>query len=193
MNSITTKANNNALFRHFISPSLTFLIFFSFQLSISQSRELETTGDIILYSLPLTALTATLLIKDREGTKQFAKGFLVNQALTFSLKAIVKKERPDGDGFDSFPSGHTSTAFQSAAFIQKRYGWKYGVPAFALAGLTGYSRINADRHDFTDVLFGTIIGIGSSYLFTTPYQRKHYQLTFSGGYENFAIGFRYNF
>jgi membrane-associated phospholipid phosphatase len=76
-----------------------------------------------------------------------------------------------------FPLGHTSTTFQSTALIQKRYGWKYGIPAYALAGFTGYSRINADKHDILDVLAVAAIGIGCSYLFNTPYQREHLEVT----------------
>lgn len=173
--------------------SIIFLLFLSNYPSLAQSKELETTGDVLLYGLPLTALSTTLLLKDKKGTWQFAKGFLVNKALTFTLKGLIDKERPDGEGFDSFPSGHTSTTFQSAAFIQKRYGWKYGWAAYALAGFTGFTRINADRHDIYDVLAGAAIGIGSSYIFTTPYQKEHYELTVSGGKDRFLVGFRYTF
>ena len=161
--------------------------------SYSQSSAIETSGDILLYTLPATALTTTLLIKDYEGTEQFAEGFFLNQIITFSIKGIVKKERPEGDGFDSFPSGHTSTTFQSAAFIQRRYGWKYGIPAYLLAGWTGYSRIDADRHDVADVLTGAVIGIASSYLFTKPYEKQAYDLSLSGGLDGVMVRFSYRF
>ncbi len=92
-----------------------------------------------------------------------------------------------------FPSGHTSTTFQSASFIQRRYGWKYGIPAYALAAFTGYSRINAQKHDGWDVLAGAVVGIGSSYLFTTPYQKEHMELTLSSWQNQRLLGFTYKF
>jgi len=93
--------------------------------------------------MPATALTGSLIAGDYEGTWQFAKGFALNQAVTIGLKYATDKKRPYNNGDRAFPSGHTSTTFQSAAFIQKRYGWSYGIPAYILAGYTGYSRIEA--------------------------------------------------
>jgi len=172
---------------------LILLVFLGTTNSFGQKSTIQTSGDIILYALPASAITTTLLLKDHEGTEQFAEGFFLNQIITHSLKTIVKKERPDGDGFDSFPSGHTSTTFQSASFIQRRYGWKYGIPAYLLAGWTGYSRIEADRHDLTDVLTGAAIGIASSYLFTKPYEKQTYELSLSGGLDGMMVRFSYKF
>ena len=159
----------------------------------AQNKAIQTSGDVLLFALPATALAGSLLIGDTKGTWQFTKGALLNQAVTIGLKYAVDKERPFNNGDRSFPSGHTSTTFQSAAFIQKRYGWAYGIPAYALAGFTGFSRLNAQVHDGWDVLAGAAIGIGSAYLFTTPYQQEHLQLTFSSWDRNYALGLVYNF
>ncbi|GBF21566.1 lipid A 1-phosphatase [Arenibacter sp. NBRC 103722] len=175
---------------------LFFLIFFLLLCSKSthaQSRTIETAGDVLLFTLPATALTTSLIIKDYEGTWQFAKSALLNQAVTIGLKYATGKSRPYNNGERAFPSGHTSTTFQSAAYIQKRYGWKFGIPAYALAGFTGYSRMNAKMHDGWDVLAGALIGIGSSYLFTSPYQKEHMELTFASDADSISIGFRYKF
>jgi len=161
--------------------------------SFSQKKTLETSGDVFLFVMPAVALGSTLIKGDKKGTWQFTKGFVVNQALTMGLKVIIDKQRPNMENNDSFPSGHTSTTFQSAAFIQKRYGWKYGIPSYLLAGITGYSRLDADKHDIYDVLAGAVIGVGSSYLFTTPYQQEHMALTFSSGNGNYLIGFKFKF
>lgn len=160
---------------------------------LGQSKTIQSSGDVLLFALPASALTSSLILKDYKGTLQFAKGFAVNQAITIGLKYATDKKRPFNNGDRAFPSGHTSTTFQSAAFIQKRYGWKYGIPAYALAGFTGYSRINAQKHDGWDVLAGAVVGIGSAYLFTTPYQREHMELTFSNDEKSFALGFVYKF
>ena len=121
------------------------------------------------------------------------KGLLLNQALTIGLKMAIDKPRPDLSDNASFPSGHTSTTFQSAAFIQKRYGWKYGAAAYALAGFTGYTRIQGDKHDGWDVLAGAIIGVGSTYIFTTPYQKEHMEITFNSSKGNYLLGYTYKF
>ena len=161
--------------------------------SFSQNKTLETSGDVLLFVMPAVALGSTLIKGDKKGTWQFTKGFVVNQALTMGLKVIIDKERPNMENNDSFPSGHTSTTFQSAAFIQKRYGWKYGIPSYLLAGITGYSRLDADKHDIYDVLAGAVIGVGSSYLFTAPYQQEHMALTFSSGNGDYLLGFKFKF
>tara|TARA_R110001592_G_scaffold140977_1_gene362172 strand:- start:1114 stop:1674 length:561 start_codon:yes stop_codon:yes gene_type:complete len=158
-----------------------------------QNKTIQTSGDVLLFALPATALTGSLIAGDSEGTWQFAKGFALNQAITVGLKYATDKKRPYNNGDRAFPSGHTSTTFQSAAFIQKRYGWSYGIPAYILAGYTGYSRIEAQKHDGWDVLAGAVVGIGSAYIFTTPYQREHMQLSFASDADSYSLGFVYKF
>nr|WP_299342435.1 phosphatase PAP2 family protein [Allomuricauda sp.] len=169
------------------------LCFFVTFTVIGQTKAVETAGDVLLFGLPTLALGTTLVLGDHEGAVRFGKGFALNQAVTFGLKLVINEPRPNGENNNAFPSGHTSTTFQSAAFIQRRYGWEYGIPAYALAGFTGYSRINADKHDILDVLAGALIGTGSTYLFTTPREKPNIQLTLTSGNEGFLLGFNYQF
>lgn len=85
---------------------------------------------------------------------------------TYVLKYAINKRRPDGstDG-KAFPSGHTAVSFSEASFLQRRYGWEYGIPAYAVAGLVAYTRIEGidDRHDGWDILGGIVVGVGSTY------------------------------
>lgn len=198
MYNSTEGSNSHSLFR-----KLFFLIFlFLFmlmpaaskaQVFPSKSPAIETSGDIILYTLPSTALASALILKDKQGVWQFTKGFAMNTVVTVALKYSINKRRPFNSGYQAFPSGHTSITFQSASFIHLRYGWEYGIPAYALAGWTAYSRVNATRHDGYDILAGAIVGIGSSLLFTTPFERENMQLTFSSGEESWMLGFTYTF
>ena len=48
------------------------------------------------------------------------------------LKFSVHRSRPDGSGNDSFPSGHTATAFMTATMLHKEYGWRS--PWFSIGG-----------------------------------------------------------
>ena len=61
----------------------------------------------------------------------------------------------------------------AAEFLRRRYGWEYGVPAYALAGFVGYSRVESREHYPHDVLAGAAIGFISSYVFTRPYHGFH--------------------
>ena len=100
------------------------------------------TGDVLQLALPAAAGLTTILKKDWKGTKQFALSYTTSLLVTHSLKKIVRKQRPEGRHlYDSFPSGHTTSAFSGASFIQRRYGWKYGKWAYILAGIVGISRI----------------------------------------------------
>ena len=193
MNSRSLFRCEKSILNSYLSIAILFVVLFGSKIVMGQNKTIESSGDVLLFALPATALTSSLILKDYKGTLQFAKGFAVNQAITIGLKYATDKKRPFNNGDRAFPSGHTSTTFQSAAFIQKRYGWKYGIPAYALAGFTGYSRINAQKHDGWDVLAGAVVGIGSAYLFTTPYQREHMELTFSNDENSFALGFMYKF
>ncbi|MGI9547676.1 MAG: phosphatase PAP2 family protein [Flavobacteriaceae bacterium] len=163
---------------------------------IQRERTVEATGDILHYALPAVAGLSTLILKDKEGSLQFLKSFAANLAVTYTLKFAFDKPRPEGatDGL-AFPSGHTSTAFQGASFIQRRYGWKYGIPAYLMAGFVGYSRIEGlnDRHDGWDVLGGIIVGVGSTYLFTTPYEKRNLDITFNSTEGYYMIGVKYRF
>ena len=182
-------------FANYLEQSLLLfiLIFATYTSVLGQDKNIQTSGDVLLVAMPLTALTSSLIIGDTEGAWQFTKGAVLNQAITIGVKYATNKKRPYNNGDRTFPSGHTSTTFQSAAYIQKRYGWSYGIPAYILAGYTGYSRINAHRHDGWDVLAGAIVGIGSAYLFTTPYQKVHMELSFANDADSFALGFVYKF
>ena len=129
----------------------------------------EKTGDALQILIPLTGIGMTFVKDDDPGKIQFLKALVTNAVVTQGLKWSITKERPDGNCCNSFPSGHTSAAFQGAAFLQKRYGWKYGGPAYIGATFVGYSRIHADKHFVEDVIAGAAIGIISSYYFTTPF------------------------
>lgn len=153
---------------------------------------LEDTGDVLQFALPLTAGIMTLAKKDYQGTKKLALSYATTLAITYSLKNVVHKQRPEGrDQYDSFPSGHTASAFSGASFIQRRYGWKYGAYAYILATMVGISR--SEYHDGWDVVSGAAIGIGSTYLFTKPYQQEHFKLGVSSGNNTYVLSFTYRF
>jgi hypothetical protein len=90
---------------------------------------------------------------------------------TYALKFAVNRDRPNGDK-RSFPSGHASATFATAMVLQQHYGWKVGVPFFAGATYTAFSRITADKHWASDVVFGAAVGMASART-VTLHLRKH--------------------
>ncbi len=129
--------------------------------------------DVGLIALPVAALTAVLIQQDWKGLVQGLEVAGAVAASTYLLKGVVRERRPDGSDMHSFPSGHTSFSFASAAFLQRRYGWKFGVPAYAVAAFVGWGRVYSKRHHIWDVVAGGAIGAGFAYIFTTPFAKKH--------------------
>ena len=157
---------------------------------------LEDTGDILQLALPIAVGLTTIIKKDWQGSKQFAFSYTTSFVITHSLKRIVRKPRPEGRNlYDAFPSGHTTSAFSGASFIQRRYGWKYGKWAYLLAAVVGVSRMEGPDgwHDIWDVLAGAAVGIGGTYIFTTPYEQPKMEVGFYSGEEGQMLTFRYKF
>jgi membrane-associated phospholipid phosphatase len=81
------------------------------------------------------------------------------EALTQTLKYTTRRERPDGSGKNSFPSGHASDTFAFATALERHLGWKYAIPAYTFASYVAISRLPANRHWLSDAVFGSAVGI----------------------------------
>jgi len=86
------------------------------------SHRVENTGDILRTLIPAVAYGTTFYLHDSDGRSQFYKSFFTSLATTYGLKRTISKTRPNGEDDAAFPSGHSSVAFQGAAFIHQRYG-----------------------------------------------------------------------
>lgn len=82
----------------------------------------------------------------------------LNAVLTVGVKAAVDRTRPNG-GRHAFPSGHTSAVFASAAVLERHYGWRAGLPAYAFAGFIGWTRVRDRSHWLSDIAFGGTVGV----------------------------------
>ena len=130
---------------------------------------IETAGNVLTIALPSAAIGLTLGLRDGQGALELGKSAALMVGVTYGLKFTIDEKRPNGDK-QSFPSGHASISFASAEFLRKRYGWKYGIPAYVVATFVAFSRAESKQHYTHDVIAGAAIGIGSSYLFTKPYK-----------------------
>lgn len=110
------------------------------------------------------------------GTSYATMGILVN-----AVKYIVKEKRPDGSSRNSFPSGHTATAFMGAELVRMEYKDAspfYGIGAYTIACGVAFLRLYNERHWCNDVLAGAGIGILSARVgyWLLPLERKLFRL-----------------
>jgi membrane-associated phospholipid phosphatase len=148
----------------------------------AHSDTISTVGDAAVFVVAGAAGGMTLWKKDKEGMVQLAESAALDLAVTYGLKYAVRERRPNDEDNHSFPSAHASVSFAAAEYLRKRYGWEYGLPAYAVASFVGYSRVESKAHFTHDVLAGAAIGIGSSFLFTTPYKDLNLAADISPGY-----------
>ncbi|MCO6149142.1 phosphatase PAP2 family protein [Flavobacterium sp. NRK1] len=116
-----------------------------------------------VYALNAMGIEGKNNFKDR--TIVMATSYLIMSGTVLGLKSLTKVERPDGSSKNSFPSGHTATAFAGAEFLWQEYKDKsvwYGIAGYAVATGTGLFRIYNNRHWLTDVAAGAGIGILST-------------------------------
>ncbi|HLA56857.1 MAG TPA: phosphatase PAP2 family protein [Flavobacterium sp.] len=118
---------------------------------------------VSVYGLNALGIEGKHNLKDR--TIIMATSYLIMSSTVLALKSAIKTERPDGSSKNSFPSGHTATAFAGAEFLWQEYKdvspW-YGVAGFAVATGTGVFRMYNNRHWLNDVAAGAGIGIFST-------------------------------
>ncbi len=163
-----------------------FFVCLAGEMAASAADTIQTAGDILQFVLPITAAGLTLGYHDGQGALQFGESAALTLGVTYGLKYAVNERRPNG-GNQSFPSAHTSISFSSAEFMRKRYGWEYGIPAYAAASFVAYSRVEAREHYPHDVVAGAAIGIVSSYIFTRPYKGWQVQADADGKYYGFTL------
>ena len=94
--------------------------------------------------------------------------YLIMAGLVNGIKYTAKEMRPDGSTANSWPSGHTATAFVGATLLHKEYGltrspW-WSVAGYGVATATGVMRVLNNRHWISDVMSGAGIGILSGEL-----------------------------
>ncbi|MHA8108886.1 phosphatase PAP2 family protein [Aquirufa sp. A-Brett2-W8] len=112
---------------------------------------------------------------DQAGVFLLGTGIYV--ATTQGLKALVIEARPDGEE-NTFPSGHTATAFFGATVLAHEFRDthpEFVIAGYTLATATGALRIANNKHWVTDVLMGSAIGIASAELAYILYPKVRHQ------------------
>jgi membrane-associated phospholipid phosphatase len=134
------------------------------------------SGDALTLALPVAAFGVAWFKDDTEGEKQWLRSTVIDGVLTTGLRYAFNQtslgRRPNGGGY-GFPSGHASFAFSQAAFLQERYGWKFGVPALAVATAVSVIRVHEDKHHVRDVVVGGALAYGVALFTVTPEHATH--------------------
>ena len=99
--------------------------------------------------------------KTMEVGGDLVRAQFVSQVLVQGVKLMTRRERPDDSNNHSFPSGHTSSAFATAAVLERHLGWKAGLPAYGFATYVGMARMSANKHHLSDVIMGAAVGIAA--------------------------------
>jgi len=150
-----------------------------------------------LYDIPTLGIfyACGVIWKNKKAKETGLKGleaYVITAVFTQAIKQFTHRHRPrqypdvppnphewDGPfnwggtdgifGYNSFPSGHSSTVFSIATVIGLEYWDTKWVPmvSFGLAGLTALYRTMVNDHWASDVLFGSALGfaIGSMVYF----------------------------
>jgi membrane-associated phospholipid phosphatase len=150
-----------------ITPAIAGALLLATDLSHPQGeRGKEATQDVFLF---VSGLVAT------RGITDIAKG-IVTRPRPYRTIGPIDQRASNGFGADrsSFPSGHASSAFFSAAYLNLRLRavmrtemnpdeyrrWRWAPPSFLFswASFVGLSRIHAYKHYLSDVLMGAVAG-----------------------------------
>ena len=152
-------------------PQLFLAIMMVASCSFSKASDdgLRHTTDVLCLLPDATGLGLAIAKHDTEGLNQLGLSTATCLALNYGLELCIRKDRPDGTGHHAFPSTHTAVAFNGSTFLMKRYGWKWGVPAYVVSSFVAWGRVHTDRHDWWDVLGGAAIGAGTAFIFTRPF------------------------
>ena len=181
-----------------ISPPNNFDSFVRKKIHWGSSQDGLASGisDALLYGVFVGAIPlSSLYLRNHELLLINLEILSINGLITNIVKNVVQRQRPysfyikedDEESYKSFFSGHTSTAFAigtstakmitNYSDIDKKIVW---MSALGLASATGYFRIAADKHYFSDVFVGAIVGSLIGNIMFDKLARKYQKMPFLG-------------
>jgi hypothetical protein len=117
----------------------------------------------LVYAFNLVGVHGKNTFIDRTIIYGMSEGIM--ELTTYTIKRTTHRLRPNGADYLSFPSGHTSNAFEGAEFMAQELGDVsiiYSVIGYAFATTTAAFRIYHQDHWFSDVVAGAGVGILSA-------------------------------
>jgi membrane-associated phospholipid phosphatase len=161
----------------------------------AKTQDLETAGTAVAIALPVAAGGISLLHnQDWDGVYELGASTALTVGTALILKQIVHEQRPDHSDFQSFPSDTAALAYSSADYLWGRYGWEWGVPAYAAAMFAGYSRVETKKHHWYDVAASSAIALAFNYAIVTRYRgNERYGLYASADSDSVGLHFEAHF
>jgi PAP2 superfamily len=162
---------------------------------------LEFAPLIAVYGLDIAGIKGKNSVIDQTAMVLITSG--ITTAMVSTLKSHTNRLRPDGSAYNSFPSGHTATAFAAAELLHQEFKGQspwYGYTGYAVAMTTGILRMYNNKHWLSDVVAGAGFGMLSTKLtyLIYPYL-KHFltssqqQFTLVPMYQNGALGVNFSY
>lgn len=145
------------------------IILFSILFAITthaQQHHSDGVDDVLQYAPYAAALTLKAVgVESQSNWKNMALNvgisYVGTMAITYALKHSIKSERPDQSDRYAFPSGHAAVSFAGATILLNEYGKTsplIPIAGYALATATSLHRVNINRHHWSDVICGALIG-----------------------------------
>jgi len=136
----------------------------------------EFPANVVMVGVPIAGYFIAQSKDDDEGQRQLlrsvAAGIVAHALLSAAVNYTSWGERPNG-GEHAFPSGHVTLVTSGAAFLQDRYGWQYGLPAYVGVLYVANVRVQTGHHRWRDAVGGVALGWGVSKFFVTPQNATH--------------------
>jgi hypothetical protein len=98
---------------------------------------------------------------------------ILTQSMTYAIKLTVRRDRPTGECC-SFPSGHASATFATAAVLERHFGLRGAWPTILIASYVAASRLHDNRHYASDVVFGAALGTATGWTVVGRHGKSSY-------------------
>lgn len=123
------------------------------------SEDAEWAGAILGSGGPGIAIALTQLVFDQKNGLMHGRAIAFTSLTHITAAFVVRRERPGDGDWLSFPSGHVSSTFASAASLAYAYGPWVGVPAYAAATFVAAARISDRVHWLSDTVAAAFLGV----------------------------------
>lgn len=139
-----------------------------------------------MYGLDMAGIKSKNKVGDQ--TAMVLMTTVITTVVITTLKHQAHRLRPDGSGYNSFPSGHTATVFAAAELFNQEFKGQspwYGYAGYTIATATGILRMYNNKHWLSDVVAGAGFGILSTKLTYVLY--PYVKQLFSRNVQNLKI------
>jgi hypothetical protein len=136
----------------------------------STETHYKELGEGIDFALPAAAAGIAIYKHDWVGVGDLLEASVLTVGTAYALSHVVVERQPDGQPH-SFPSVDSAIGASGSSFLWARYGWEYGLPAFAIKQVAGYSLDKAKQGHWYDSIASSAIASGFSYFITPRFSK----------------------